>query len=194
MLISCGASRHIAPANQAELIHFVLFIRTHPDGSVTHSWERAEDVDRSWYAQSARARRTGPPITLVMNRNRDCAQENRECIRECMSRPLSKGFGHITSGGRGRGGKEAYCNDKCMQPYLDCVELQDLQPRTFTAAEKAVDWLEHNHTSVLVGTVFIIAGVTFVVVSAGAGLVILAPAVLLTSVPVASESLLAEVP
>jgi hypothetical protein len=86
-----------------------------------------------------------------MGRKRDCDEENRECIRECMSRPLPRGFGHITSGGRGLGGKEEYCNNKCMQPYLDCVKLQELQPQEFTAIDTAVDWLKRNRKSLLLG-------------------------------------------
>jgi hypothetical protein len=41
------------------------------------------------------------------------------------------------------------------------------------------DWLKRHHQSILVGSVVVIAGVAFVAVSAGAGLVVLAPAVLL---------------
>ncbi len=98
-----------------------------------------------------------------------------------MSRPLPRGYGHITSGNRGNGGKERYCEDRCRQPYLDCKELQELRPQKFTAIDGAVDWLKRHRNSILVGSVVIIAGVVFVVVSAGAGLVVLAPAVLLTS-------------
>jgi uncharacterized membrane protein len=59
--------------------------------------------------------------------------------------------------------------------------LQELQPQEFTAMDGAVDWLKRNHKAVLVGSLIVIAGVVFVVVSAGAGLVILAPAALVAS-------------
>jgi len=68
-----------------------------------------------------------------------------------------------------------------MQPYLDCSELQELKPHEFTATDSAVEWLKRHRKSILVGSVVVIAGVVFVVVSAGAGLVIVAPAVLLAS-------------
>jgi hypothetical protein len=61
------------------------------------------------------------------------------------------------------------------------VELERLRPQEFTAVDGAVDWLKRHRTEVLVGSVIVIAGVTFVVVSAGAGVVILAPVVLLAS-------------
>ncbi|RKG99334.1 hypothetical protein D7V97_31845 [Corallococcus sp. CA053C] len=64
---------------------------------------------------------------------------------------------------------------------MDCAELQERKPREFSTVDAAVDWLERHRRSILVGSVFVIAGVAFVVVSAGTGLVILAPAALLAS-------------
>lgn len=54
---------------------------------------------------------------------------------------------------------------------------------SFPAVDSAVHWLKRNHREILVGTVVVIAGVTFVVVVAGTGgaVLILAPAVLLAS-------------
>jgi hypothetical protein len=195
LLDSCGTSRHAAPARpEGEgLTHLVLFIRELADGTVTHSWKRAEDLDLSQYRPVSSERGAARRIVLAMGRTRDCDEENRACLRECMSRPLPRGFGHITSGGRGLGGKEEYCNKQCMQPYLDCVKLQELQPQEFTAADGAVDWLKRHRQSLLVGSVVIIAGVAFVVVSAGAGLVILAPAVLLATPEAAPQPFMAEV-
>ncbi|WP_375770269.1 hypothetical protein NR798_05065 [Archangium gephyra] len=47
--------------------------------------------------------------------------------------------------------------------------------------DEAVDWLKRHQQGLLVGSIVVIAGVAFVTVSAGAGLVVLAPAVLLAS-------------
>lgn len=82
---------------------------------------------------------------------------------------------------RGSVRHDSFCWEKCKQAYLDCEKLQELQPREFTAIDNAVDWLKRHHKEVLVGSLIVIAGVAFVVVSAGAGLVVLAPAVLLAS-------------
>jgi hypothetical protein len=193
LLLSCGASRHIAPSSAEELSRLVLFIQDQPDGTVTHSWRRAEELDHQQYRFLSASRSAARHIVLAMGRKRDCDEENRECIRECMSRPLPRGFGHITSGGRGLGGKEEYCNDKCMQPYLDCTRLQELQPQEFTAVDDAVDWVKRNRRSILVGSVIIVAGVAFVVISAGAGIVVLAPAVLLAAPATEPEPYMAEV-
>src|SRR5687768_5157616 len=128
-----------------------------------------------------------------MGGKRDCDEENRQCFRECMSRPLPRGYGHMTSGGRGVGAKKDYCTKQCRQAYLDCSKLQELQPQEFTATDSAVDWLKRNHKSILVGSVVVIAGVTFVVLTSGAGLVILAPAVLLSAPTAQPEPYLAGV-
>jgi hypothetical protein len=71
--------------------------------------------------------------------------------------------------------------DQENQAYDDCLELERLHPQEFTAADDAVDWLKRHRQEVLVGSVITIAGVAFVVVSAGAGLLVLAPVVLMTS-------------
>lgn len=193
LLVSCSASRHVAPTSDEELTRFVLLIQELPDGTMTHSWRRAEELDPLQYRPPASSLAVARHIVHAMGRKRDCDEENRECIRECMSRPLPRGFGHITSGGRGRGGKEEYCNDKCMQPYLDCTKLQELEPQEFTAVDEAVDWVKRNRKSILVGSIVVVAGVAFIVISAGAGLVILAPAVLLAASANESEPYMAEV-
>jgi hypothetical protein len=66
-----------------------------------------------------------------------------------------------------------------MQPYLDCTESQGQRPQEFTSVDEAITGLKSNIPLLLAGSVVVIAGVVFVTVSAGAGLVILAPVVLL---------------
>jgi hypothetical protein len=82
---------------------------------------------------------------------------------------------HIT---RGDGGKKAYCTTKCLLEYQDCLKLQNARPLEFHAADGAVEWLHRNRKELLVGTIVVIAGVAFVTLSAGAGIVVLAPVVL----------------
>jgi hypothetical protein len=45
----------------------------------------------------------------------------------------------------------------------------------------AIEWLKEHRTELLVGTVVVIAGVVFVVASAGTGLLVLAPLALMAS-------------
>ncbi|HLL01224.1 MAG TPA: hypothetical protein VK539_11595 [Myxococcaceae bacterium] len=180
ILASCAASSH-ARVEGPDLARSVLLIRELPDGQVVHHWRRAEDFDLSQYRHLSGATAAERTIVLAANRKRDCDEENDECFRKCMDRPLARGFGHTTSGGRKRGGKEEFCIKECQQAYADCRELEKLKPQEFMAVDGALDWLKRNHKLVLVGSVVVIAGVAFVVISGGAGLVILAPAVLLAA-------------
>ena len=193
LLTSCATSHHVTPTNEGELTRLVLLVNALPDNTATHAWRQAEDFDLSPYNSPLNAQDADRHVVLTMGDKRDCDEENRACIRECMSRPLPPGYGHTTSGGRGRGGKAVYCNEKCMRPYLDCTKLQELQPQEFTTVDKAVEWLKHHRASVLVGSIVIVAGVAFVVVSAGVGVVILVPAVLLAAPSTGAEPFIAEV-
>jgi hypothetical protein len=192
LLVSCGATRHLAPSRAEELTRFVLLIKELPDGTVTHLWQHAEEIDLTRYRSLSDTSRAARRIEPVAAWRRDCDEENRECIRKCMNRPLPRGYGHMTSG-RKYGGKEKYCTDECLQPYRDCMELERLHPQEFTAIEPAIDWLKRNYKLVLVGSVVVIAGIAFIVVSAGAGVVLLAPAVLLAAPTTKAEPLMATV-
>ena len=174
VLVSCSTTHSSIPAEGQDLSHFVLVMREHPDGQVSYAWHHAEVFNLEQY-QGLDGR-----IVHAAARPRDCHAEYLECIDECMSRPLPRGYGHITAG-RGLGGKLEYCQGGCRQPYNDCEEPQRLKPQEFSAWDGAMDWLKRNRNSILVGSVIVIAGVTFVVVSAGAGLIVLAPAVLLAT-------------
>ncbi len=70
-----------------------------------------------------------------------------------------------------------------MQAYRDCNDLQDLlsQPQRFSALDDGVDWLKRNREAILVGSVIVLVGVTFIVIVAEAGLLILAPVLLLAT-------------
>jgi hypothetical protein len=179
-LISCSTTPHVtAGTEDIDSAHSVLLIQELSDGRVIHTWLWSQNFDISQYLSHARG--SVPQIVLVSRRPRDCDEENRECINKCLDRPLPRGFGHITKEGRKKGGKAAYCRDQCWQAFNDCVELENLKPQEFTATDDAIEWLKRNRKAVLVGSVVIIAGVAFVVLSAGAGLLILAPAILLTA-------------
>lgn len=178
LLASCSATRYSAAPDVEELTRYVLVIEASPGGQVTHDWRPAGDFDlwRYRYPSSARATPHGR-IVLASGRQRDCHAEFYDCVDTCMARPLPPGFGHIRTGGS----KARWCRDQCWQPYRDCEELQGRRPQEFSAVDEAIDWLKHNHQALLVGSVVVIAGVAFVTVSAGTGLVVLAPAALLAS-------------
>ncbi|GMU07048.1 hypothetical protein ASNO1_33010 [Corallococcus caeni] len=176
-LAACGATRAaVPPPSQEELPRRVLLLREAPDGSFTQEWRPAGEFDLANDVRAPEGRR----IVRTARSVRDCDAENRECIQECMSRPLSSDFSHITQR-PGLGGKEEYCRRRCSQPYLDCIALEKLQPQELSSLDAVSEWARRNQRAILVGSVVVIAGVAFVVVSAGAGLIVLAPALLLTT-------------
>jgi hypothetical protein len=183
LLMSCSTTRYTATPAVEELTRYVLVIQESLAGRVTHDWRRAEEFDLSRYGYPSSARETtyGRIVLASKSYQRDCDEENRQCIKMCMSRPLPRGFGHTTSGGRGKGGKLEWCTTQCQQAYDDCREVEGRQRQEFSAVDEAVDWLKRHHQGLLVGSIVVIAGVAFITVSAGAGLVVLAPAVLLAS-------------
>lgn len=176
-LAACGGTRAaVASPSREELPRRVLLLRESPDGSFTQEWRPAEDFELASYVKAPEGRR----IVRTARSVRDCDAEHLECMRACKSRPLPKGFGHVRVP-RGDGGKEAYCNEQCMPPYEDCIQLEQLQPQKVSSMEELSDWASRHRKSLLVGAVVVVAGVAFVVVSAGAGLVVLAPALLLAT-------------
>lgn len=183
LLAACSSTRSLPfeVASPAKPERFVLIIQEHPDGRATYSWQPAEHFALSTYRvrQTTRAPFSGGLSLAAWSR--DCDEENRECYRKCMSRPLPPGYGSFTSP-RKTGGKSEFCRKECQQAYDDCRELERLQPQEFTAVDGLTDWLKSHRNEVLVGSIIVVAGATFVVISAGAGLLVLAPVVLMASV------------
>ncbi|MCY1040094.1 hypothetical protein OV208_02085 [Corallococcus sp. bb12-1] len=167
-LSACGTARGAVAPVPEELPRLVLVLRETPDGSFTQEWRPAEASELARYVKADEGRR----IVRTARSVRDCDAEHLECMRECMSRPLPRGYGHAS--------KTDYCNTRCRQPYLDCAELEKLRSQKLSSIEEISDWVSRHRESLLVGSVVVIAGVVFVIVSAGAGLVVLAPALLLT--------------
>ena len=195
LLVSCSATRHPPPApiSTAGLSSYVLIIKENPDGQVSQSWQPIESVELSPYLLQSGSADQSVRIIPAAARPRDCDEENQECYRKCMARPLPRGYGSFTSP-RKRGGKSEFCRGECQQAYDDCLELERLRPQEFSAVDGAVDWLRRHRTAVLVGSIIVIAGTVFVVVSAGAGVIVLAPVVLTVSLEAPSGHPIAERP
>ncbi|WP_395807487.1 hypothetical protein [Archangium minus] len=160
---------------------FVLLIEETPHAQVTHSWRRVEELDLSHYRQPLGGNSLSGSTVFASARLRDCHAEFNDCQDDCLKRPLAPGYEHVKQGSGAHG---RICRDGCWQAYRDCEELQELRVRQtheFTATERAVEWLKRNRKAILVGSVVVIAGVVFVVASAGAGALVLAPVILLTS-------------
>jgi hypothetical protein len=159
----------------------VLLIEETADGQATHSWRSVGDFDLSQSHHLSNSTRLSGGIVFAAARPRDCHAEFNDCQDDCLKRPLAPGYEHVK---QGSGAHSRICRDGCWQAYRDCEDLQELrgrQTQEFTAIDSAIEWLKRNRHAVVVGSAVVIAGVVFVVVSAGAGALVLAPAVLLTS-------------
>lgn len=135
LLVSCSATRP-TPTSAARPSNFVLIIEERPDGQFTHSWQPVESFDLSPYRLQPGTGDQAGRIVPVAARPRDCDEENRECYRKCMARPLPSGYESFESP-RKSGGKSEFCRRECQQAYDDCVELERLRPQEFTAVEGA---------------------------------------------------------
>jgi hypothetical protein len=178
---SCSATRHIAPTS-ADLTRLVLVIGESPDGQVSHFWHHAEDFDLSHFRRHSSLGDTAGRIVLTAGQQDDCYAQYLECYYQCRKTPVPPEFDHYLYDFGPAAGHERYCSERCMRKYTECLRAQGHRQQEFTAIDDAVDWLKRNRRAVLVGSLVIIAGVAFVVVSAGAGLVVLVPVVLVASV------------
>lgn len=179
-LASCGTTRYAgsSPMDAHELSRSVLVIREVRGGAVTHSWEPTSSIDVSRYpSREIDSRVEGHIVRVTWTRN--CEDERDACVEMCMKSLTGPDWSHAS-----KGSKFKICEGRCRPAYLDCCRLREqAEARSFQAVDDAVDWLKQHHKEVLVGTVIVIAGVTFVVIVVGTGgaALILAPAVLLVS-------------
>jgi hypothetical protein len=102
---------------------------------------------------------------------RDCDAEQIVCFRKCWKAdppwPIEKGDK----------GHDKYCTRKCREEYMECVKELEARPSplTFPEMKAAKDWLASHKAEVLVGTIVVVAGATFVVATGGAGALVLVP-------------------
>jgi hypothetical protein len=106
-----------------------------------------------------------------------CADEQIECFDRCWnSQPP------LRSIRKGSEKHHEYCTTECLLQYMDCVkelERQE-QERTsrklqFSSIDRAIDWIREHKTEVAVGTLVVVAGVTFVIATGGSGALLLVP-------------------
>jgi hypothetical protein len=181
LLASCSATRSTGPVGVEELTRFVLVISESPDGQFQHSWRHAEEFDLTAFRYQPAPRTTPGRIVLASSRSPDCYAQYLECYHLCLKTPVPPDFEHYLYDFGPAAGHERYCSEQCMRRYSECARGQGRGTRRFMVVDEAIDWLKSNREAVLVGSLVVIAGVVFVTVSAGAGLVVLAPVVLVAS-------------
>jgi hypothetical protein len=187
LLVSCSATRYSAPGatSARELGRYVLIVERAPDGQAVHSWKPVKDFDLTAYIHPAATRDFDERIIHV-SFNRDCDEERIACEKMCVAGLQGENWTHMSTGA-----KKKHCIRVCMQPYLDCSRLKELAEGgtvKFRAIDQAVDWVKQNREQLMVGTVVVIAGVAFVVVTGGSGgFLLLAPVIVFASYDAASE-------
>lgn len=180
ILAACSGGQTIPPTETSQELpqrpeESVLVIRFVPGGLTEHSWQPASEWLQALNDLRASAASASGRIVLASTRPRDCDQEQIDCHRDCMRRRPPYPYGARRSHSHIK-----YCDKKCLDEYSDCLKLQKLEALSFPAIDGAADWLKRHQQEVIIGTTVVVAGAAFVVISAGAGLIVLAPLVLLT--------------
>ncbi len=174
LLLACNSARPLPSERIQPPQDRLLVIRDTSDETQAVTWQTASELDQALRDEAlVRARQSGP-VVLTARRVRDCDKEQIECFRRCWKR---KPPSPIERGGPSH---YAHCQNTCREAYMDCLKLNELHALEFKAMNDAIDWLKRHRQELLVGTIVIAAGVTFVVISAGAGVLVLAPLVLMT--------------
>jgi hypothetical protein len=180
LLVSCGATRASlsTPLSAQELSRSVLILEKTRYGQVTHSWEPLSSFDLSQLPYRVSAGFVEGPIVRA-EWTRNCEAELDACMDMCLRSLGGRNWSHAN-----KGSKDEICRGRCRPAYMDCCKLREqAEALKFSTADKAVAWLKQHHEELVVGTVVVIAGVTFVaavVGSAGTALV-LVPAILMVS-------------
>jgi hypothetical protein len=184
--LACSGPRPIPADPSQSKQELILVIQDSASGATEVSWRPASEFD--WARLDHARTQAGPsgPVVLASRRARDCDQEHLDCFRQCWKR---KPPSPIERGGASH---YSHCQNTCREDYEDCLKLNATRALEFKGMNDAIDWLKRNRRELLVGTVVIAAGVTFVVVSAGAGILVLAPVVLLTQYGSAREGAVCE--
>lgn len=172
LLLACGTTRHSvsAPPSTRELGRYALILERGPDGQVTHAWRPVKELGLAAHT-SLPASQGGRGRIVPASFSRDCEEEQVACESMCLAGLKGDDWSHASAGS-----KRAHCRGKCMPAYRDCSRLKEMeegQTVKFQAVDEAVTWVKQNHEALLVGTLVVIAGVTFAVAVAGSGGVVL---------------------
>ncbi len=195
LLVSCTAAKPVTtargPTGPHDLGRFVLVVQESPNGQVTHDWKPLEDFDLKQYQYPFGTVGIGGVIKRTStSRDADpigsaCFEVWEQCMVRCNGSPLPPHAEHyIASYKSARAALKAYCTDECRKESDNCrrrLERQAAEALEFRATGEAVDWLKRHKEEIAVGTAVIITGVVFSVVMSSGGILILAPALLLTS-------------
>jgi hypothetical protein len=106
-----------------------------------------------------------------------CAEIQKQCFQACWSRKPA-----ITSIPKHSAVHHEYCTSECLDVFMKCVAEQEAleqqdskRERSFSTMTAALDWLREHKSEVVLGSIIVVAGVSFTLAVAPAGLLILSP-------------------
>lgn len=106
----------------------------------------------------------------------DCQEEHDECMKLCWKKRYPWPHNEEQAGWYYK-----RCTSDCRAQYSECVEEQEEAERKrakkldFSRMDQAISWLREHKTEVALGTIVVVGGVTFVLMTGGSGALILAP-------------------
>jgi hypothetical protein len=109
-----------------------------------------------------------------------CAEAQIACFDRCWnSRPP------LTSIKKGSEKHHEYCTTKCLEEFMNCIKEQEQREAAqekrelrFPNIDRALTWLREHKTEIAIGTIVVVAGVTFIVATGGSGALLLVPLLL----------------
>jgi hypothetical protein len=195
LLVSCSGTRprvvDQGPTGPHNLARYALIIQELPDGQVTHDWKPLKDFDLTKFQYTRNTMSAYPGIVRTSSTELEeyCEGRRVQCEQDCLasSRPFRVGHWiyEDVKTQPWRVARNWWCPRRCMEQAVLCKKRTGIWAEEyaakFNAIEPAVDWLKTHREEILVGTVIIIAGVTFVaaVAASGGGALVLMPLVLL---------------
>jgi hypothetical protein len=126
-----------------------------------------EDLASSTSVHSAEA--DSNDIVFVSQDTSACDAAHIECFRSCWKKKPPRPYEYH------KRDHYRYCETKCFKEYMACLKRQGLHLREFSTLDRAMDWLRDHKKEILIGTVVLVAGITFVVATGGTGALILVP-------------------
>lgn len=109
----------------------------------------------------------------------DCDDELNQCFNKCWE-SAKQPYPHVEH----NEWYYEYCTRECRKQYMSCIEelekeqaekVKKRPPLEFSSLDAARDWIRSHKPEVALGTVVVVAGTAFILVTGGSGALLLAP-------------------
>ena len=109
----------------------------------------------------------------------DCDDELNQCFNKCWE-SSKQPYPHVEH----NEWYYEYCTRECRKQYMSCIEelekeqaekVKKRPPLEFSSLDAARDWIRAHKQELALGTVVVVAGTAFILVTGGSGALLLAP-------------------